>query len=418
MKKHLEAVKELLTKNKASVETKLQASITPEQKTKLDETLKGINDAIAALDAAAEQATTEQILAVFSKAVESLSATNDQNMQDMQASIISQMNVLQAKINQGGNRKKSFKASFDYKRWKESKQAEDSYKPFSAGVDVTDWTPEATVEDVEIYHPVIGATGAFTVGSTNTTTVRLRTFKKNSGGVAYVVDHGVKPVIAFLGEENSVAVKTCAGVVEGVADEELEDNPGLVNSIQQEAMQDMAEFENTSAIALLESAGKAFANSNFTGANKPAYADERTAVIAVVDQVRQALGRRNSPIAFVANPSTIAKLKDLRNENGTPIDINTAFAGVEIVEDATLTGDKFYCVAKRFANLKMYVSPKGEWYKGVKVTTTEGNITAVHSEWRTDEQSFRVRQRQIMYISDDTTVVKGNLSAVVTALKA
>ena len=66
--------------------------------------------------------------------------------------------------------------------------------------------------------------------------------------------------------------------------------------------------------------------------------------------------------------------------------------------------------------LKIYKNKTVDWYKGVKVTTTEGVITAVTSEWRTDEGSLRVRQRGMMYISEDTTVVKGTISGVVTAV--
>ena len=43
-------------------------------------------------------------------------------------------------------------------------------------------------------------------------------------------------------------------------------------------------------------------------------------------------------------------------------------------------------------------------------------ITAVYSEWRTDESSIRVRERVLMYIADTTTVVKGSISDVLAEI--
>ena len=68
MNKHLIAVKNILDKKKTGVSAKLlQAGITAEQKTKLDEVMNEINGALSELEAAAEDATSEQLSAIFSK---------------------------------------------------------------------------------------------------------------------------------------------------------------------------------------------------------------------------------------------------------------------------------------------------------------------------------------------------------------
>ena len=109
----------------------------------------------------------------------------------------------------------------------------------------------------------------------------------------------------------------------------------------------------------------------------------------------------------------------MRNENGTPISIESIIGDVIALEDNTITDDNFYCWAKKYVNFKVYKTNEAEWYKGVKVVTDAKNaITAVYSEWRTDEQSIRVRERGMMYVSDTSVVVKGSLADVVTEITA
>lgn len=416
MNKHLVAVKAILDKKKAAVSAKLaQAALSPEQKTQLDDVMSQIDAAIAELDAAAEDATADQIAAIFSKAVETLSAVTDQSVNAVQAEVAAKLQALQAKITGSENGKKKFSARLDLVRMKQAAKDSDGFRPYSAGVDVTAWTPEATIEDVEIFHPLIGVAAGFNVGSTATTSIKLRKFgvSGNAVFVSVVANHGIKPAIETVGSQNVVNVNTFAGVVEGIADEDLEDNPGLQNEVEQEALDNLAQYENVSAKALLDTAAKAFANANF---GKKAGADAKTALAAVIDQVRQALGNRQSDICLAMNSSEWAKLRDLRNGNGTPIDIQSVIGDVVQITDNTIATDTFYCWAKKFANIKIYKNKTADWYKGVKVTTDNGTITAVTSEWRTDEGSLRVRQRGMMYVSDDTTVVKGKISGVITAL--
>lgn len=418
MNKHLSIVKTTLDKKKAGISARLaQASITPEDKTKLDAAMAEIETAIKALEDSAEDATIEQITAIFSKAVETLSSVSDvqvaQEMEAMQAKIEAQLLKLQAKIEVGGHGAgKKFSARLDHKLLKAAAKDSEGYRPYSAGVDTTAWTPEATIEDIEIFHPLIGVAAGFTVSTTSTTAIKLRKFGV-TGSAAFVANHGVKPLIEMVGSQNVVNVTTIAGIVEGIADEDLEDNTGLQTEVQQEALENLAQFENTSAIALLESQSQAYANVSF---GTKAGADEKTAIVAVIDAVRQKLGNRQSAIILAMNSSQWAKLMDLRNANGTPIDIATVLGDVEKVVDNGITGDNFYCYAKKFANIKIYKGKTAEWYKGVKSTVVDGKVTAVYSEWRTDEQSLRVRQRQVMYISDNSVFFKGSIGGVVTAI--
>jgi len=417
MNKHLATVKEILTKKQLAAKAKMTASLTAEQKTQLEEVLSQIDAAIAELDAAAEEATAEQLAAIFSKAVETISAITDQTVSEVKTEVAAKLQAMQAKLEVSGKAGKKFSAKLSLSKLKKAEGfAKSDFKPYSAGVDVDAWTPESEIDIVETYRPLIGVVQGFDVSTTSNTSVKVRKFGLNSGSASVVVNHGVKPVLNLLGAQTSVSVDTYAGVVEGIADEDLEDNTGLEAEVQMEAMENLGQVENAAAITLLKGVAASYSNSNF---GTPAYADAKTALAAIVDQVRQALGNRLSEISLAMNSSQWALLKDLRNENGTPIDIQSVIGDINQIVDNSLVGDEFICFAKKFAKMKVYKGKTADWYKGVKVTTSDvlGAVTAVYSEWRTDESSLRVRQRQVMYVSDATTVVKGSIAGVVAALQ-
>lgn len=107
---------------------------------------------------------------------------------------------------------------------------------------------------------------------------------------------------------------------------------------------------------------------------------------------------------------------DLRNANGTPIDIATVLGDVEKVVDNGITGDNFYCYAKKFANIKIYKGKTAEWYVlGVKVISMEGASLLFIQNGEQMSNLLRVRQRQVMYISD-SSVFFSLISGVVTAI--
>ena len=414
MKKELLKVKAFLATKVTALEAqKKSASLTDDQKTKIDEALKEVQDAITALDAAEDEATNEQLVAIFTKALEALSTSTDAAAAAMKTEVEARLNKIQAKLEKGVGSKQKVTASLSLKKLKESRENDGGFKPFTAGIDVTDWTPEAEVDNVEIYHPLIGVAAGLDVSTTTSTSIKIRKMQKGSGSAAVVLNHGVKPVLEYVGSQSVVNVETYAGVVEGIADEDLEDNAGLEAEIQQEALVELSVVENAAAIVLLNGAAQAYSNTTF---GTTAHADMKSAIVAVIDQVRKALGNRQSPICLAMNSSQWAKAKDLRNDNGTPIDIMTILGDVEMITDNTIATDNFICWAKKFAKLKVYKTKTPDWYKGVKVVTGNGNVTAVYSEWRTDESSLRVRQRQVMYVTDDTTVVKGTISGVITAI--
>jgi hypothetical protein len=412
MNKHLKSVKDLLVAKQGSLKAKLQAGISDDVKKSVEEALAGIEKGLADLETAEQEATIEQLTALFTEAIDKLAKAGqvtEVEMASMQKTMEANLGKLQAQISKGGNSAKKFKASMSLKRIKKSSD----YQPYSAGVDVTDWTPEAEVEMVESFRPLVGVMGGFNIGTTGKPSLKVR--KLTATGTAMVVaNHSPKPLIELVGSQNVVNAQTIAGIIEGVADEDLEDNAGLESEIRFEALEELSQAENVSAVALLEASGQAFANDNF---GTVAYADLKTAIVAVVDQVKQALGNRKSEIALAMNTSTWAKLKDLRNENGTPISIESIIGDVIALEDNTITDDNFYCWAKKYVNFKVYKTSEAEWYKGVKVVTDEDDaITAIYSEWRTDEQSIRVRERGMMYVSDTSVVVKGSLGDVVTEI--
>jgi len=415
MNKHLIAVKNILDKKKAGVSAKLlQAGITAEQKTKLDEVMNEINGQLSELEAAAEDATSEQLSAIFQKAVQTLSDLGEQSIESAKAEVTAMVAKLQAQIVKGGNKGQKVSARLSFKKMREAAKGDEGFKPYSAGVNVDAFTPEAEIENLEIYHPLIGVTQGFDVSTTSVTSIKLRKMGV-TGSAAVVLNHGVKPLIELVGAQNVVNVSTIAGIVENIADEDLEDNPGLETEIQQEALTNLGQFENAGALALLVSAGQAFSNANF---GTKVGADEKTALIAVIDQVKQALGNRVSPICLAMNSSQWAKLKDLRSPVGMPLDIMAVIGDVEQIVDNTIATNTFYCWAKNFTKIKIYKGKTAEWYKGLHVTGNGTAVTAVYSEWRTDESSLRVRQRQVMYCTDNSVVVKGTLSGVVTAVTA
>jgi len=414
MKKELVKVKAHLTSRLNSLnEQKKSASLNDEQKAKVDEAINSVTDALAELDAAEAEATNEQLLAVFAKASEAFAASATASAEAVEAKLQAQISKMQAKIEKGVGAPKKVTARLSLKTLKAAAGSKDEFKSFSAGVDVTAFTPEAEIENVEIYHTLIGIAGGFEVSATGKTSIKVRTMEKGSGAAAVVLNHGVKPVIEYVGAQSVVNIDTYAGVVEGIADEDLEDNPELENEIQMEAMYELSAAENTAANTLLTGVAQAYGNAAY---GKSAYPDAKAALAGIVDQVRQALGNRVSPICLAMNSAQWAKLKDLRNTNGTPIEIQSIIGDVKVIVDNSLTTDNFLCWAQKFAKIKVYKAGKADWYKGVKVTTVAGNVTAVYSEWRTDESSLRVRQREALYVTDDTTVVKGTISGVITAI--
>lgn len=420
MNKHLIKVKALLDAKKTGIETKkLSASLSDDQKAKLDESLAKINEGIAALEAADEEATVAEIVGVFTQAIEALQSSTETMTASMKSEILGEtqkeLEKLQAQIQAGGSKGKKFNAFLSLKVLKNSEtKALDGYKPYSAGVDVTAWTPEAEIENVPVYHPLIGVAAGFSIAGTTRTSIKLRKFAIGSGSAAVVSLHEAKPVIEPVGSQSVVNVSTYAGVVEGIADEDLEDNAGLEQEVQQEALTNLGEVENTACIALLEAQGQAYANATF---GTKIGADERTALAAIVDQVKKAAGTRQTGISFALNSSTWAKIDDLRaNASGVPLAVDSVLGDVNRIIDNTLTADNFYCWADAFSKIRIYKSEQADWYKGVQVTKDGANVTAVYSEWRTDEQSLRVRQREVIYNSDDTTIVKGTISGVVTAV--
>lgn len=415
MKEQLKKVKSFLEGRITGLEEqKKSASLTDEQKAKIESALQDAQNALNDLEAAEVAATNEQIVAVFTKALEAMGTASDMQAQALKTEVEAKLNKIQAKLEKGGNKAEKFKAKLSLSLLKKA-GAKTDFVPLSAGVDVTAWTPEAEVEMVEIYHPLIGVTAGFDVSATSKTSIKVRSAEKASGATAVVLNHGVKPLLEYTGAQSVVNVSTYAGVVENIADEDLEDNPELESEIQQEALYDLAISENTAAFTLLDGAAQAFGNTNFGTVD---YADNKTALVAAIDQVRQALGKRQSDICVAMNSSEWAKLKDLRNANGTPIDVQSAIGDVIQITDNTIATDTFYVWAKKYAKIKVYKAAQADWYKGVKVTTDKGAVTAVYSEWRTDESSLRVRQRQVLYVTDNTTVVKSTFATVLAAITA
>lgn len=417
MNKHLLAVKAILDKKKAAATAKLaQATLSPEQKTQLDDVMSQIDAAIAELDAAAEDATADQIAAIFSKAVETLSVATDQSVNAIQTEVAAKLQAMTAKLeSQNEKKNKKFSAKLSMLRASKSdiKKDSDGFRPYSAGVDVEAWTPEAEIDSVETFRPMVGVAAALKLTTTSNRMIKIRKFGATGGAFAVVVKHGAAPVITMQADQSIVEVQKYMGVVENVAIEDFEDNPGLESEIQDVAFNQLAQDENAAAIALLKGAAIQYSNPDFA---PKVGADEKTALVAIPCAVNRNLGTRRSAICLALNSSMWALLGDLRNSNGTPIPIDSVLGSIKKVEDNTLVGDEFICWAEEYAKLAVYKGQTSEWYQGVHVTKDGANVTSVYSEVRTDEKSLAVRVRELMYVTDSSVVMKGTISGVVAAV--
>lgn len=427
MKKKILTVKNAIENRKNAAATKLadvNNKLSDDQKTALNGIIEECNSLLAELDAMEEETSNSKllelvnnILASFASQMEEMKAENLANLQKLQ-------NQLQAK--------KARKARKQM-RIMQNKMRRDV--PTNL-VDLSDYTPDSDTEYVAGYRPVTGIMAGFTIGTTSKQSRKIRTLTKDGDSVfVSVAKHGIKPTIDMVGTQRIANMTKFAGIIQGVADEDLYEDGQLRASIEREGLAELDATKNGAALSLLTTAAKTV--SNWTKPFVKADSDMRTQLLAVITSVRLQLGNRASRIAVAMNPAQWALLEDLRNENDTPISADLILNQVIKIEDATITGDNVLVWAADMAVYDIYRPAEMKWHDdGVRIVTEEsaqfgedtGDLVALVGEeekpyvvnaytaWQANEQDLLVEEMAIMYLRDTNCAFYDSLADVKTAI--
>lgn len=404
MKKNEQIVGALLkfaNARKKSLETQFANALTPDQKALLlASESTAVDDLIAAIEGLTDE--SEEVTAL-KKMVEDLKTSLAENQTEMEN-----------KIRAFGNSRKN---EGKVLRILQNKLSKGEFKNL---VDLSAYTPEAEIDYVGTFRPVVGVKAGFEVSSTNKSAVKVRKLTQ-SGKAAAVAVHGVKPVIEFTGAQSIVNKTKLAGIVTGIADEDIWEDGQLEQDLQNEAMAALDSTENAALITLLET-GAAFSNPFGVAV---ADADTRRALMALIVKVKQNVGTalNGSKIALAMNSAQWALLDDLRNANDTPISSDIITNSVIRIEDDSITDDKVYAWAVNMAKFKVYKPAFSKLYdSGVRVTKATDSETSityvsdVFTAWQKNEQDLLVEEAVIVYLRDTTACVKGTIAGIKTAL--
>ena len=226
-----------------------------------------------------------------------------------------------------------------------------------------------------------------------------------------------------------------AGIIQGVADEDIWEDDKLEDAIELEALAMLAQAENYGALALLTANPGTFTNPYGVQLTAP---DLRTQVLAVIEWVKSQIGDVPSEIAVVMHPAQWALLDDLRNANGTPISSDIINNNCIRIEDANVKLGEILAWPKEFAKMLIYRRPELKWFdSGVRVTTktdtivtavdfdnstatTEDKtyITSVNTAWQMNERDLRCEEAVIMYLRAAGLVISSTLTDIKNELEA
>lgn len=428
MKKKIQSVKNYLAARKENATKKLAEvnTLTDEQKTALNGIVDECNTLIAELDAMEEETSNAKllelvnnILASFAGQMEEMKAENLANLQKLQ-------NQLKAK-----NEKKTRKRM----RILENKMKKGVATNYT---DLSDWTPDTDTDYVAGYRAVTGMLKGFTIGTTTKQSRKVRSLS-NEGESSFVAvsRHGLKPVVELTGSQKIANMSKFAGIIQGVADEDIYEDGELVASIEREALAELDACKNAAAMSLLSTAAEN--TSGWTAPFTVTTADMRTAILAAITWVRLQMGKRQSAIAVAMNPAQWALLEDLRNTNGTPISADLILNQVVRVDDASLTSDNILVWAVDMAVYDIYRPAEMKWHDdGVRVVaeddaefnSTQAKLTALVGEdevpyvvnaytaWQVNEQDLLCEEMGIMYLRDDSVVFGDTISNIESSIAA
>ena len=427
MKKKLQDVRNFLEARKNAAADKLakkaENKLTDEQVRKLNELVDALNAQITQIDALEEETSNEAVLS----AINSVFANFANALQEAETATQNRLAAMQNQLN-AKNAKKERKR-LNVLRSKMEKGVAKNY------VDLSAWTPETETDYVPTVRPIRGILKGFNIRETTKQAVKVRSFGNFSATFAAVNKHNLKPVVEFVGAQNIVNVTKFAGIIQGVADEDIWEDDKLEDAIELEALAMLAQAENLGAFTLLTANPGTFTNPYGVQLTNT---DMRTQVLAVIEWVKTQIGDVPSEIAVAMHPAQWALLDDLRNANGTPISSDIINNSCIRIEDANVTLGSIVAWPKEFAKMLIYRRPELKWFdSGVRATTetetivtavdfdnstatTESKtyVTSVNTAWQVNERDLRCEELVIMYLRAAGLVISSSLSDIATELEA
>lgn len=427
MKKKLSEVKNFLEQRKTAAQNKLakraENKISDEAAAKLQELVEALNAQITQLDSLEEEASNEAILS----AINAVFANFAQVLQEAENATNNKLAAMQAAINAKTAQKE--RKRMNVLRSKMQKGVAKNY------VDLSAWTPETETDYVPTSRQIRGILKGFVIRETSRQAVKVRSFGDFSASFAAVNPHTAKPVVEFVGAQNIVNMTKFAGIIQGVADEDIWEDDKLEDAIELEALAMLAQAENLGAFTLLTANPGTFTNPYGVQLTNT---DMRTQALAVVEWVKSKIGDVPSEVAVAMHPAQWALLDDLRNANGTPISSDIITNSCIRIEDGNVPLGSILAWPKEFAKMLIYRRPELKWFdSGVRAQTTDVKyvddvdfdnqkttlnrvdvVTSVNTAWQMNERDLRCEEAVIMYMRASGLVIYDTLAKIATELEA
>ena len=427
MKKKLQDVRNFLDARKNAAADKLakkaENKLTDEQVRKLNELVDALNAQITQIDALEEEASNEAVLS----AINAVFANFANALQEAETATQNRLSAMQNQLN-AKNAKKERKR-LNIMRSKMEKGVAKNL------IDLSAWTPETETDYVPTVRPIRGLLKGFVVRETSRQAVKVRAFGDFSATFAVVDKHNAKPKIEFTGSQFIANLTKIAGIIEGVADEDIWEDDYLDDAIELEALAMLMQAENLVAYALLTAHPGTFTNPFGVQLSNT---DMRTQILAVIEWVKTQIGDVPSEVAVAMHPAQWALLDDLRNANGTPISSDIINNNCIRIEDANVTLGSIVAWPKEFAKMLIYRRPELKWFdSGVRANTetetivtavdfdnstatTESKtyVTSVNTAWQVNERDLRCEEAVIMYLRAAGLVISSTLADVKDELEA
>lgn len=427
MKKKLQDVRNFLEARKNAAADKLakkaENKLTDEQVRKLNELVEALNAQITQIDSLEEEASNEAVLS----AINAVFANFANALQEAETATQNRLAAMQNQLN-AKNAKKERKR-MNIMRSKMEKGVAKNL------IDLSAWTPETETDYVPTVRPIRGLLKGFVVRETSRQAVKVRAFGDFSATFAVVDKHNAKPKIEFTGSQFIANLTKIAGIIEGVADEDIWEDDYLEEAIELEALAMLMQAENLVAGALLTANPGTFTNPYGVQLSNT---DMRTQILAVIEWVKSQIGDVPSEIAVAMHPAQWALLDDLRNANGTPISSDIINNNCIRIEDGNIPLGSILAWPKEFAKMLIYRRPELKWFdSGVRATFTTDEvidkvdfdnsssttkeiqyISAVNTAWQMNERDLRCEEAVIMYLRAAGLVIVSSLDDVKTELEA
>ena len=381
------------------------------------------DNADADLDALEEEASNEAVLSAINAVFANFANALQEAETETQNRLAAMQNQLNAK-----NAKKERKR-LNIMRSKMEKGVAKNL------IDLSAFTPETETDYVPTARTIRGLLKGFVIRETSRQAVKVRAFGDFSATFAIVNPHDAKPKIEFTGSQFIANLTKIAGIIEGVADEDIWEDDYLEEAIELEALAMLLQAENLVAYALLTANPGTFTNPyGVTLSNT----DMRTQILAVIEWVKSQIGDVPSEIAVAMHPAQWALLDDLRNANGTPISSEIVNNNCIRIEDGNIPLGKVLAWPKEFAKMLIYRRPEMKWFdSGVRYQTqyisyisavdfdqqsiAKGDVTAitsVNTAWQLNERDLRCEEAVIMYLRAAGLVIYGDLKDIASELES